>query len=44
MGIRKSRSKRQLDDIGHFFSELPKGGRLCFVVRKVEDLSKPLIL
>jgi hypothetical protein len=24
MGIRKSRSKRQLEDVGHFFSGLPK--------------------
>jgi hypothetical protein len=24
MGIRKSRSKRQLDDVGHFVSGLPK--------------------
>jgi hypothetical protein len=24
MGIGKSRSKRQLEDVGHFFSGLPK--------------------
>jgi hypothetical protein len=44
MGIRKSRSKRQLEDVGHFFSGLPKVVRRCFTVRKVEDLSKPLVL
>jgi len=44
MGIRKSRSKRKLEDVGHFFNGLPKAEDFVSLFARERTFPKPLVL